>query len=561
MKYPEELCKTFLAIRWSVFIGLLAISTLFLNVSAAQKIQAASAGLPLTAFNSDDFAGSGQCAMCHSLLSDSRGNDVSIDAHWRSTLMANSAKDPLWQAKMSSEIARNPQLKSVIEDKCATCHMPMAHAQSITGSLPVAIFEGGFLNSNHSLHEAALDGVSCTVCHQIQAKNAGEKKGFSGHYIIDSSTFPPDRLIFGPYPDPVQNMMQNNVGFTPVQGSHVKDSALCSVCHTLYTPYVDSEGNVLGEFPEQTPYLEWKHSEYEKTKSCQQCHMPEADGGAVISNRPRGRMLSARNPFGKHYFIGGNSFMLTMLANHSEDISMSASSAHLEATIARTQNQLHSATAQLNFTDTQIKGDNLNILIQVRNLVGHKFPTGFPSRRAWIHLSVKNADGRIIFESGKPRADGTITGNDADLSPGAFEPHYNRISSPEQVQIYEGIMRNSDGDVTYTLLRGAGYAKDNRLLPRGFEKKTSPEDVAVWGIAGSDTDFIGGTDKVLYEIDVNRESGPFAVSAELLYQTLSHSFARDLLQDRTEQGDRFAAYYDVQDKKPFIVTSTDKTVP
>lgn len=62
----------------------------------------------LTTFETDDFSGSGICAMCHSSLTDEAGNDVSNDAQWRSTMMANAAKDPLWQAKISSEVDRNP---------------------------------------------------------------------------------------------------------------------------------------------------------------------------------------------------------------------------------------------------------------------------------------------------------------------------------------------------------------------------------------------------------------------------------------------------------------------
>ena len=86
----------------------------------------------LTTFETDDFSGSGICAMCHSSLTDEVGNDVSNDAHWRSTMMANAAKDPLWQAKISSGIDRNPQVQAVIEEKCSRCHMGMARYQAIT---------------------------------------------------------------------------------------------------------------------------------------------------------------------------------------------------------------------------------------------------------------------------------------------------------------------------------------------------------------------------------------------------------------------------------------------
>ena len=86
----------------------------------------------LTTFETDDFSGSGICALCHSRLTDEAGSDVSNDAQWRSTMMANAAKDPLWQAKISSEIDRNPHVQAVIEEKCSRCHMGMARYQAIT---------------------------------------------------------------------------------------------------------------------------------------------------------------------------------------------------------------------------------------------------------------------------------------------------------------------------------------------------------------------------------------------------------------------------------------------
>ena len=61
--------------------------------------------------------------------------------------------------------------------------------------------------------------------------------------------------------------------------------------------------------------------------------------------------------------------------------------------------------------------------------------------------------------------DGAILGNDNDSDPAQYEPHYAVLSQPDQVQIYEGIILNSDGQVTTTLLRAASYIKDNRLLP------------------------------------------------------------------------------------------------
>lgn len=113
-------------------------------------------GSTLTTFETTDFSGSGICAFCHSSLKDSAGNDVSIDSHWRSTMMANSGKDPLWQAKISSEVNRNPSLQSVIEERCSRCHMGMARYQAITDTSDVGVLGSGFLSTNHYLHAGSF---------------------------------------------------------------------------------------------------------------------------------------------------------------------------------------------------------------------------------------------------------------------------------------------------------------------------------------------------------------------------------------------------------------------
>ena len=44
------------------------------------------------------FSHSENCIACHNNLMTPSGEDVSIGATWRSTMMANSARDPYWQA-------------------------------------------------------------------------------------------------------------------------------------------------------------------------------------------------------------------------------------------------------------------------------------------------------------------------------------------------------------------------------------------------------------------------------------------------------------------------------
>lgn len=180
--------------------------------------------LPLSRVNTDDFTGSGNCANCHTGLTDSAGNDVSIGSHWRSTMMANAAKDPIWQAKVASEVSRTPALKEIIEDKCATCHMPMAYTQAHVDGTPVLILDDGFLNPTNALHELAMDGNSCTLCHQIVDPVLGT-------YTVDTSTDPPDRINYGPFTNPQKMAMRTSSGFTPVFGEQTLESTLCGTCH------------------------------------------------------------------------------------------------------------------------------------------------------------------------------------------------------------------------------------------------------------------------------------------------------------------------------------------
>jgi hypothetical protein len=185
----------------------------------------------------------------------------------------------------------------------------------------------------------------------------------------------------------------------------------------------------------------------------------------------------------------------------------------------------------------------LGFAVTVRNKAGHKLPTAYPSRRVWLHVTVRDAGGSAVFESGAARPDGSIAGNDNDADGTRFEPHHTRITRPDEVQIYESIMGDYAGRVTTGLLYGARYLKDNRLLPRGFEKTDAPEDVAVRGAAADDPDFVGGGDVVRYDVDLGTTSGPFTVSAELLYEAIGFRWAVNLRNYDTAESARFLRYF------------------
>src|SRR5262249_60875319 len=116
-----------------------------------------------------------------------------------------------------------------------------------------------------------------------------------------------------------------------------------------------------------------------------------------------------------------------------------------------------------------------------QNLSGQNFPTRSPSRRAGLHVTVKNRDNRVVFESGALKADGSIEGNDNDADPMRYEPHYTEINNRDQVQIYEDIMVGANNQVTTGLLTAVRFIKDKRLLPKGVNKTAVGQEKAPHG--------------------------------------------------------------------------------
>ena len=500
------------------------------------------------------FTAAGNCVICHKNNIDEAGNDVSFGEYWRSSMMANSAIDPYYLAGISMNRDRFPEYSVEIESKCSTCHMPMANLSvSFYGEESSIFGPEGYLDSQHPLHKLAVDGVSCTVCHQIQDEELGEFSSFNGGFTIDNAAPMGARTLFGRFDllQSSQQMMSKSSGFISLRSDHLLESELCATCHNLYTNYVIEDGTFSNEwFPEQTPYTEWLNSDFATRSTCQDCHMPTAEGSVVLSSMAPG---GPRSAFATHGFVGGNVYMFGILQNFGGEFGVQAGAEHFDATLERTLNQLRSNTAELIISPPILKNSKLSFDVTTNTLTGHKLPTGYPSRRVWLHVRVEDENGLLIFESGAVEENGAIVGNDNDLSPLEFEAHYNEITSQDQVQIYESIMLDVSGELTTILLSAASYSKDNRLLPAGFEKTTVTDDIAPDGKAMTDDNFTGGADRVTYKIDPASSDGPFLITAELLYQSISYRWAEDVSAYDTQESQIFTDYYNALSNQPVVL--------
>ena len=423
------------------------------------------------------FLASDRCAACHNKLTTRSGEDFSHVPSWRPTMMANSARDPYWQASVRREVLEHPEAQAAIEDECSICHMPMARFESKKAGHSGAVFSHlGFAPDNQE-DALAADGVSCLLCHQIDKDKLGTRESFSGQFIISGPNAQGERLAYGPYaPDAgqIKVMLMSTGGFRPVESAHLGESELCAVCHTLITKALGADGREIGELPEQVPYLEWLHSDYHGKRSCQSCHMPKISEDTAISS-----ILGVpRSGMSRHSFPGGNFFMTEIFNRNRDELKVQSSPEELAGAVGKIKSYLQSQAARVSIGAVEVRGGRLEADVTLTNLGGHKLPTAYPSRRVWVHLTVKDGKNQTVFESGAMNASGAIVGNDNDADATRFEPHYTEIRDPGQVQIYESIMADSAGAVTTGVLKAVRYIKDNRLLPQGFDKKTAEKDIA-----------------------------------------------------------------------------------
>ena len=489
------------------------------------------------------FHTSDRCVACHNGLLTASGEDVSIGFDWRASMMANSSRDPYWQGSVRRETIDHQESAAAIEDECSACHMPIPRYEAKVRGEHGRVFAHLPFAADGKEGRQASDGVSCAVCHQISTEKLGTRESYNGGFVVQTPADPNARPEYGPFdPEPGHRriMLTSTEGYRPTQSAHIRESEICATCHTLLTQALGPDGAVVGSLPEQVPYQEWLHSDFKGTQSCQSCHMPEI-GEPAPATRVFGAM---RDGLRRHSFVAANFFMLRMLNRYRDAVDAAALPHELDRAADNTIAYLQSRAATVRVDTVRVDGDRLRAEVIVENLGGHKLPTAYPSRRAWLHLVVRDGHGQVVFESGALNADGSVRGNDNDADATKFEPHYTEVTAADQVQIYESILGDASGAVTTGLLQATHFLKDNRLLPRGFDKRTADPEIAVHGEAENDPDFVAASDRVRYAVPVGSAPGPFTVDVELRYQPIGFRWANNLKKYDGPEPHRFTSYYD-----------------
>lgn len=551
------------------------------------------------------------------------GVNLSPYGEWNWSMMGLAGRDPIFYAQLESEHALWPPLTGTIDNLCLTCHGAMGqrqwHADGKESDYTLdKLLISDVNDPNHKYGALSRDGISCMVCHQIVDDKKPLRDIVTGNLELSG---PVDGVskIYGPVSHPARLPMVSSLGLEPEESAYISTSRVCAGCHTIYLPVFDKAGKELKKGFEQATYLEWLNSDFQNElgngsdpQTCQNCHMtdeyhgsklaaqianvqdqtyPEADNRAPLSeitvpirgldgpDLPPGLNELGDETLKRHSLFGINQFGLEMF-NQFDDILgvrktdyMTGSANGLATAITESNQFAKHETARVEVLSTVVKGNQLTAKVKVTNLTGHRFPSGVGFRRAFLEFQVKDAEGKTVWASGRTNSVGVVVDAAGEPLPAEFlardsktgeqiyEPHHQTITQQNQVQIYEELSKNPEGDFTTSFLARMDTIKDNRLLPKGWTKE-GPEGFKAFyspdsdeaekalhathpeGNVLQDEGFLDGTgsDVVTYQptlpgevLKQLQQGQGLTVTASLYYQAIPPRY----LQDRftTAQGD------------------------
>lgn len=432
----------------SVFIVATIAVVVILAVAARPTERSAFIFLPGTQPGSTDTLnalGATECRQCHASVSELR--PVPLFKEWAGSMMAHSARDPIFYASLAVANKYSANVGINIGEFCIRCHSPTGwlagRSEDITG---------------RSLMGTDLDGVQCDYCHRMAnpllpdssvPDMIFEVPGIgNGMHVVQRSLFPKR----GPY-DSLPGPHATRVDLFQKQGD------MCGVCHDVSNPFqAGYQGQITNPphsyGPLERTYSEWLMSDFPArgdSGSCQSCHMRKTVGyGCAYSSAP------LRQDLAQHDLTGGNTFVPDILRDFWPELdSIALAGGKQRATETLQRAARLEASARHSPDSSAVLAD-----VRITNLTGHKLPTGYSEgKRMWLEVIGFGASGETLFVSG--RYDSIL----ADLP------------SDGQIKVYEAIQGISDSTAAlYGLPAGPSFhfgvndtiLFDNRIPPEGF---------------------------------------------------------------------------------------------
>jgi hypothetical protein len=243
-----------------------------------------------------------------------------------------------------------------------------------------------------ALDTVDMEGITCDACHRSVVP-AGEP---GAPYLNNAQLYWESGVVkYGPYDN------VSSPGHDGAPSAFTGSSELCGQCHQVQNPigpWRGPDGGILAaNFPLDTTYEEWKQSSYARLPrdagflSCVDCHMPrfDPDGGSFTV----GKTGPPRRAPRRHVLVGGNLWGLKAVQAANPELSQWAE--QFAQTEAEAKKSLAAAAAlELAAPTDPVAGDTVRVRVTVRNLTGHKLPSGYgDGRRVVVQLRV---DGKVV---------------------------------------------------------------------------------------------------------------------------------------------------------------------
>ncbi|MCA9709855.1 MAG: hypothetical protein KDK70_28705, partial [Myxococcales bacterium] len=357
---------------------------------------------------------------------------------WQGTMMANSARDPVFWAGVAVADADSPG-DTVL---CVRCHAPRAF---LDGHGSVTAFDQLLPNEQ--------EGVECALCHRTM--DDGVTPAGNAQYTVDDVLVDGINVARrGPWD------YTDGVAEPPhiwVHDPYLGTSRFCGTCHDVTTAAerVDDAGVGLGvPFNEQRTYSEWAGSAYAVPgpdfRTCQDCHLP------AVADKPgcTAHLNQFTHATGgvRHDLVGANRFMVQILqgeygaagANQIADF-------YFENTIAAMDAFLPTAaTLEVQAPPQVDLGVGLaGLTVTVTNETGHKLPSGYSEGRVmWLEVLAEYAGERVYGSGAWDQAAG--------------------LQQDEQLRTYRAEAERWSDGTTFHLLLNDHWVEDTRIPPRGL---------------------------------------------------------------------------------------------
>ncbi|MFQ5665463.1 MAG: multiheme c-type cytochrome [Candidatus Binatia bacterium] len=370
------------------------------------------------------FARPAECASCHPRQYQ----------QWQGSMMAYAEMSPVFNAL---EAAGNRLTGGAFAADgpdallCQGCHSPVSVA---LGEFP-PFRESAGRPSRDFAGDVGRHGLSCDFCHQVA--HADLEGSLLGDGIANAAfLLEPGRTKFGPFTQPSANFAHAST-----QSAYLRSAEFCGSCHDVRLPGTDA---VTGEpfLRLENAFTEWQRGPYAtadnpygRIVTCQDCHMsayPYEPPGTYRVDWASTLTSAPQRSVAPHYFTGVDVALIDFPGQDDEGLDtygLPIGQARRRADLLRA-----ACTLALEAPESVEPGAVLPITVVVTNVgAGHNVPTGFSQeRQMWIELTVTDASGIVIYESGtlvdrahpetgEPEPDGTLDDEDLDNRLGSID--------------------------------------------------------------------------------------------------------------------------------------------